>query len=395
MSLDRIFTKEFNTNNYLICEYYLESETDLASAAYDIAIGQSIGNPEIRNEFESDKLIQNHCCLILHNRSELSVIKKGHVKIAFPLINIDLDNDGISQLLCFIQGGHTDINRIQICQVRDITFPEQALNKMSKAKFGISGMRKFLDYDEKPFLGCILKPKTGLDINTYKKLIRDLIDEGANFIKEDEILSSPHFLPLELRVKAFKEVVGNKKVIFAFCINSDPHKLKERLDIVERNGGNAVHINIWSGLGSYHAIKMLNPNLFVFYQKSGIATISDSRNPYSISWPVLVKLGIYSGIDAIHVGMTGGYSNDDENELALNINELQKHNVIPSLSCGFHPGLVDSVTAKFGNDYIANVGGAIYGHPDGHIAGVRAMRQAIDKTYGSEYERAIEKWGKH
>jgi len=46
-----------------------------------------------------------------------------------------------------------------------------------------------------------------------------------------------------------------------------------------------------------------------------------------------------------------------------------------------------------GMDYMANVGGAVHGHPGGTIAGARAMRQAIDKTYGPEYDQAIATWG--
>ena len=43
-----------------------------------------------------------------------------------------------------------------------------------------------------------------------------------------------------------------------------------------------------------------------------------------------------------------------------------------------HPGLVQANVRHFGNDFIANVGGAIHGHPMGTLAGAKAMRQAID-----------------
>ena len=35
----------------------------------------------------------------------------------------------------------------------------------------------------------------------------------------------------------------------------------------------------------------------------------------------------------------------------------------------------------FGSDFIANVGGAIHGHPDGTLSGAKAMRQAIDESF--------------
>ena len=43
---------------------------------------------------------------------------------------------------------------------------------------------------------------------------------------------------------------------------------------------------------------------------------------------------------------------------------------------------------------MANVGGALHGHPNGTLAGTKAMRQSIDNVYGPEYYEAIKKWGK-
>jgi ribulose 1,5-bisphosphate carboxylase large subunit-like protein len=59
-----------------------------------------------------------------------------------------------------------------------------------------------------------------------------------------------------------------------------------------------------------------------------------------------------------------------------------------------HAGLVNRVTAEVGLDYMANVGGAIHGHPGGTKSGATAMRSAIDGDYSNkEYKQAIEKWG--
>ena len=67
---------------------------------------------------------------------------------------------------------------------------------------------------------------------------------------------------------------------------------------------------------------------------------------------------------------------------------------MPSLSCGMQPGLVEAINKRFGTDYMANVGGALHGHPGGTLAGTKAMRQAIDCEHSNEYHQAIEKWGK-
>jgi ribulose 1,5-bisphosphate carboxylase large subunit-like protein len=92
--------------------------------------------------------------------------------------------------------------------------------------------------------------------------------------------------------------------------------------------------------------------------------------------------------------MVGGYSNDDPAEIAQCLDILRAGNTLPTLSCGFHPGLLDTVSGIAGKDYLANVGGAVHGHPGGTRAGALAMRQAIDGIYGAEYDAAIAKWGK-
>ena len=107
----------------------------------------------------------------------------------------------------------------------------------------------------------------------------------------------------------------------------------------------------------------------------------------------MCQLATWMGVDTIQTGMIGGYSNDDPAEIMQCINILREGNTVPALSCGFHPGMVDWVTEQVGVDYLANSGGAIHGHPNGTLAGAKAMRQAVDQTHGPEFEAAIAKWG--
>jgi len=92
--------------------------------------------------------------------------------------------------------------------------------------------------------------------------------------------------------------------------------------------------------------------------------------------------------------MWGGYSHYEEDDLNNVLDILYGHNVMPSLSCGMHPGLIEAINNKFGIDYMANCGGAIHGHPGGTLDGVKAMRQSIDGDFKEEYFQAIKKWGK-
>ena len=388
--------EEIDLDKYFVATYNVRSATTLLDLAWDIAIGQSVGNPNIRNKWEDDELYLNHSCLILNNKDILEKTNEGFIDIAFPVANIDWVNDGINHLICQLMGGHTDINIVTRCRLINLRLPEHVKNKFLGPKFGISGLRKLTNNYDKPLLGGILKPKVVHKASVLEDMVRELIDGGVDFIKEDEIMSNVPHLPLEQRVDIVANLLSKVNHRLAFChtINADPHAVLDRVGRVYELGGNGVHINVFGGLGVYNSVRRLNLPIFLHLQSSGQKVFTDRSHRFSIRWPVICQLATMMGVDTIQTGMIGGYSNDDANEIFECIDVLREGNTVPALSCGFHPGMVDWVTGQVGVDYLANSGGAIHGHPGGTLAGARAMRQAIDQNYGTEYKQAVDLWGK-
>lgn len=384
---------EINKDNYFFVTYYLESKTNLKEAAWNLAIGQSVGNPNIRNKWESDELFEKYSCLIIENENNLN-LKAGIVQMAFPVVNIDFETDGISHLLVNIMGGQLDIDIILKCHILDIEFPDKIKNIFLGPKFGIDGIRKYTKVYDKPLLGAIIKPKTGVSPKILLEMVKELVEGGVNFIKEDEILSNPNFCKIEDRVPLIMEYLKNKNVIYSVSIHSDFPYLMERVKRVYQLGGNSVHVNFWCGLGAYKSIRELDLPIFVHFQKSGDKILTNKNHDFHIDWRVICKLAAMMGVDFIHAGMIGGYYKWEEEETLDAVKILNKYNVMPALSCGFHPGLTEWVTEKVGFNYMANAGGAIHGHPNGTLAGAKAMKQSIDKNYNTEYYDAINKWGK-
>jgi ribulose-bisphosphate carboxylase large chain len=387
---------DIDGNKYFIATYKAKSKTTLSQLAMNIAIGQSLGNPNIRNKWEDDELYEKHSCFILDNPNLLNDISEGLVDIAFPVANIDWENDGINHLICQLMGGHTDIDIVDRCRLVGLQLPEHVKHKFKGPKFGISGIRKLTGNYNKPLLGSILKPKIILKASILEDMVRELIDGGVDFIKEDEIMSSVPHLPLEQRVDIVANILSkiNHQLVFCHTINADPHDILRRCVRIMELGGNGVHVNALGGLGVYNSIRRLDFPIYIHFQSSGQKLITDVRNPYSISWPIICQLATMMGVDTIQTGMIGGYSNDDPVEIFQCINILRAGNTVPVLSCGFHPGMVDWVTKEVGVDYMANSGGAIHGHPGGTLSGAKAMRQAVDGIHGLEYKEAINLWGK-
>jgi ribulose-bisphosphate carboxylase large chain len=373
--------------------YFLRSTVSLFDAAENVAIGQSVGNPKVRNGWETPELWEKAGCRIEGDIEWMKTVKEGEVTIAFPCVNIDFVGDGISQLLCQTMGGQLDIDTIRDCHLLDLELPEEVEKKYFLGpKFGIEGIRKFTGATDKPLLGGIVKPKVGLNSATLLEVVKQLVEGGVNFIKEDEIMANPSSCPLEERVPLICNYLKGKNVVYCFCINGDADVVLERAKYVAAQGGNGIHINFWSGLGIYKRIRELDLPLFVHYQKSGITILTDKRNPFHIEWTVVCKLAGLCGVDFIHAGMIGGYSDNGKDEMLEVLKVLHKYRVMPALSCGMHPGLVEAIRTEIGIDWMANCGGAIHGHPQGTFAGAKAMRQSIDRTGGAEYEAALTKW---
>lgn len=384
--------------NYYIATYFLRSKTTLRDATWALAIGQSVGNPNNRSEFETDELFQKHSCVILHDESYLKKLDKGTVKIAFPVANIEFSTDGISQILVQTMGGQMDIDIILECHLLDIKFPTSILTHFKGPKIGLKQIREYCNIPKNQvILGGITKPKIGLTPETHLELVKKLIDGGCNFIKEDEILSGASHCPLEKRVELVANYIRdtNSKVFYCASIHSDGMELYRRVKIVHECGGNGVHVNFHCGLGVYREIRNMDLPILVHFQKSGDRLLNHTTHQYRIDPYLIFKLVGLSGCGTQHVGMIGGYLDSEEKQILRIIDYLTSINCVPALSCGMHPGLVDSIVNKVGHtNWMANVGGAITSHPMGTEAGAKAMKQAITKKYGDEYDVAIKKWGK-
>jgi ribulose 1,5-bisphosphate carboxylase large subunit-like protein len=240
---------------------------------------------------------------------------------------------------------------------------------------------------DKPLLGGIIKPKVINNIDVLVRMVNEMVEGGVNFIKEDEIMSNPHCCPLKERVKVISRIIEQTNVVYCYCINSD--RIEDRVRQVYELGGKGIHINIWSGLGAYKVARDLDFPIFIHFQKSGDRVLTNREHAFHIDWRVICDLAGLIGVDSIHAGMWGGYLDELEVDLKRTLRILHSRNVLPALSCGMHAKLIPLINKKFGVDYMANVGGAIHGHPKGTKAGVMALRQAIDRNYKEEYFEAI------
>lgn len=373
---------EINKDKYFITEYYLKSETNLKDSALAIAIGQTWGNVQMRaGKWENPELVEKYCAKII-DENQLNN-KSGYVRIAFPICNLNWKEDGISQLLCIIQGGQLDIKNIQVCHVKGIEFPESIQKLFLGPKFGLKGLRQKTNTYNKPLVMAICKPKLMDSPKMLLDMVKELVEGEVNIIKLDEINGSPPSCRFEDRVGLIADYLKDKPVVYFDCITSDYPYVVNRAKLASELGLSGIHVNFWTGWGIYKTLRELDLNTFLFTQRSGDKTVTDRNHRFHIDWNVMCKLVAMSGTDVVHSGMLKyGYSDDDPTEVHKAIKVLRSFDVAPTLSCGFKPEMIEEVTKEVGHtDYIIGAGGSIHSHVNGTAAGALEFGKTIDRLY--------------
>ena len=149
-------------------------------------------------------------------------------------------------------------------------------------KFGIDGSRRLTGVADRPIIGSIVKPALGLRPAETAEMVRELVEAGVDFIKDDEKLMSPAYSPFAERVKAVMPIIldheqkTGKKVMYAFGIShADPDEMMRNHDLVVEAGGNAAVVNINSvGMGG-----------MAFLRKRSDLVIHAHRN----GWDILTR----------------------------------------------------------------------------------------------------------
>lgn len=406
--------------NDLICEFSVKpaSGVSLKQASELIASESSIGTwTDVQTMIPSvAKKLKPH---VFHIGSEI-------VKIAYPLSLFEIGN--VSQLLSSVAGNIFGMKALSGLRLEDIKFPAQYTSVFKGPKYGIDGIRKLIRVNNRPILGTIVKPKLGLGAKDFANVAGDAWMGGVDAVKDDENLTNMQFNKFTDRVVATLKVrdkvenmTGERKVYFP-NITAPYGEMVRRAEFVKRNGGEYVMMDIiTTGWSALQAFRDLDLGLAIHAHRAGHGLFTENKD-YGMSMLVVAKLARLIGVDQLHVGaivgkmkgetrevehigeeISGDFMKQEDKEHVLSQGWRGIKSVFPVCSGGLHPGVVGDLMKYMGKDIIIQAGGGVHGHPDGTIAGARAMRQAINaalakqtvRQYASthiELRRALEKW---
>jgi ribulose-bisphosphate carboxylase large chain len=377
----------------LICAFYVEPEgISLKEAAGGVAAESSVGT---WTELTTEQPYVKRLAALVYS------IDGSVVKIAYPIELFEPVN--MPNILSSVAGNVFGLKELKNLRLLDIEFPKQLLTSFNGPAFGIVGIRKLLKVPKRPLVGTIIKPKLGLETKDHAKVAYEAWFGGCDVVKDDENLSSQSFNPfeerlvqtLESRDKA-QEETGERKV-YMINITAETDTMLKRAQTVVDQGGEYVMVDILTcGWSALQTLRNQNLKLVIHAHRAGHAAFT--KNPkHGIAMKPIATVARVIGVDQLHVGTVVGKMSETKAEVIKNIAACKAQlgdlkPVLPVASGGLHPRLVPALMETFGNDFVIQAGGGIHGHPDGTVAGAKAMRQAVDATL---YGKTLEEYAKN
>ena len=382
--------------------YYVEADMPIEKVAKEIAAEQSTGTwTEVAAEKE------------VHEKFGARVVSaQGNTAVVdFPVEIFEPDN--IPQILSVVAGNLFGLGGLKACRLMDVDFGE--LIKYYKGpEFGIQDARKILSVYDRPLVGTIIKPKVGLSPKRTAEIAGHAASGGLDLIKDDETLTDQKFCPLEERLTAVMDTLNRiedktgKKTFYAVNVTVGADQIVERAERAKELGANMIMVDILTaGFSAVQALTDENIGLPIHVHRTMHGAMT--KGDFGISMLVFAKLTRMAGGTNLHIGTYSGKMSHDICELDQSKDAIREpwghlKPMFPAVSGGIYPQLVKANLDCYGIDCILQAGGGIHGHPEGTVAGAKAMFQAVDAWKQNvpieEYARthheldlAIKKWG--
>jgi ribulose-bisphosphate carboxylase large chain len=312
---------------------------------------------------------------------------RAEADIAFPFEAIGTD---LAALMTIAIGGVYSIRGFTGIRIVDMKLPEAFGKAWPGPQFGVAGTRRLTGVHDRPIIGTIIKPALGLRPYETAALVKDVIDAGVDFVKDDEKLMSPAYSPLEARVRAImpmileREQKTGRKVMYAWGISAtDPDEMMRNHDVIVKHGGNCAVININSiGFGAFAFLRKRS-GLVLHAHRNGWDILT--RHPgLGMDFRVWQQFWRLLGVDQFQInGIRVKYWEPDESFVrsfkAITTPLFTPADCpLPVAGSGQWGGQAPETYQRTGRtlDLLYLCGGGIVSHPGGAGAGVKAVRQA-------------------
>lgn len=384
----------------LTATYYVETPLALSDAAEVLAGEQSSGTfvavPGETEELKAAYAARVESVEELETVSEPSLpgsrtpirpahYTRGRITISWPVHNFGTN---LPVLISTLQGNLYELSQFSGLKLLDFTPPAGFLRHFRGPAFGVEGTRLLTgSYSSRPIIGTIIKPSVGLSPEQTASIVKQLVEAGIDFIKDDELQANAPHCPFDQRLQAVMRVINDhaqktgKKVMYACNISDELDAMKRHYDrIVELEGTCAMMSLNTVGMS---AVKHIcdRGKLVIHGHRNGWGMLN--RHPLlGMDFVAYQKLWRLAGVDQIHVNGIANKFWEPDDSVVASIKACRKKlgeqkSICPVISSG-QTGLQAPETYRrvATTDLLYLAGGGIAAHPSGHAAGVAALRQA-------------------
>ncbi len=392
---------ELHSDDYVFFTYTFETTIDPIEAAAGLCCETSTAQwarPNVNEDFRPRHAAKLLSLEVLEKSGISAFYDKGgsgepfiraRARIAHPLCNF---GDSIPGLLTVAMGeGAFFSHGISAIKLVDIEFPEGCLKNFDGPRFGVAGLRNFVNVYERPLFLGVVKPNIGLLPDAFADIAYEGLAGGLDAAKDDEMICDPDYSPFAERMKLVgmarrraEDETGEKK-IYIGNITHEISRLRELYDIAVKSGVNAVMLNVMAvGLSAVRYVRSFSEVPIVAHFDC-IAPMS--MHPwFGVETSVITKLERLCGCDVIIMPGFGARMKTPDEEVLRNTAEcVKKLGVLEkSLPAPGGSDWAGTVPAMFNRlktcDFAMVPGRGVFGHPMGPRGGALSMRQAWSAT---------------
>jgi len=338
---------------------------------------------------------------------------RGRVVISWPAESV---GSNLPATISMIMGNFFALSQVSGLRLIDLDLPESFAKAYPGPQFGIEGTRRLTGVQGRPVIGTIIKPNIGLTPEQTAEMVRQVVEAGVDFIKDDEVMANPPHSPFEKRVAAVMRVINDhadrtgRKVMYGFNITDELDAMLQHHDTVLAAGGSCVMMSVNSvGYMAGLAVRR-HAQLPIHGHRNGWGMLT--RCPMlGLDYRPWQKIWRLIGVDHLHVnGLRNKFWESDDSAVTSIKAALEPifggYRIMPVLGSAQWAGQAAETYRRIGSvDLMYLAGGGIFGHPGGAAAGVRSIQQAWQAAVEGisseqcardhvEFRQAMEKFGR-
>lgn len=334
-------------------------------------------------------------------RAPAVAYRRAEVVVSWSVENFGTN---LAALVSTLQGNLYELAQFSGLKLVDFDVPASFAGAFRGPAFGIPGCRRLTGVEGRPLIGTIIKPSIGLSPVQTAAMVKELVEAGIDFLKDDELMANPPHSPFDERVDAVMRVINEhaertgKKAMYAFNVSDESDAMQRHYDKVVAAGGTCAMLSL-NSVGLVAAKKICDRGqLAIHGHRNGWGMLN--RHPLlGMEFPAYQKLWRLAGVDQLHVnGIANKFWEPDDSVVrsigaCLAAEPLGKP-LLPVVSSGQWGGQAPETWRRTRTtNLLYMAGGGIQAHPDGPAAGVRSLQLWWEAAVeGLSCEAAIAKY---